>query len=139
MQYMLEGGGPATLAKCRRGGTVAKLPLDKLASRAEAQGFQAAAVDALGGVPCGYKIGATSLQVQRLLSCREPMYSPVLREDEPAGGSTSRIPAGTARRRMRVMARDFPASGETPDAASLRSASAPLSPLEPLRIGGHPP
>ena len=127
MECMLEGGGPATLARCRRGGTVAKLPLDKLAIRAEAQAFQAAAVDALGGVPCGYKIGATSLEAQRLLSCREPIYSPVLSEDVLAGGSTFRIPQGLLGVECEfgfVMARDFPASGETPDAASLRSAIA---------------
>jgi 2-keto-4-pentenoate hydratase len=127
MAYRLDSGDPATLARCRRGGTLAKLPLDKLASRAEAEAFQAAAVDALGGVPCGYKIGATSLEVQRLLSCREPIYSPVLSEDVLAGGSRFPIPQGLLGAECEfgfVMARDFPAAGETPDAAALRSAIA---------------
>jgi 2-keto-4-pentenoate hydratase len=127
MEQMLAGSGPATLARCRRGGTVAKLPLDKLASRAEAQAFQAAVIDALCGVPCGYKIGATSPAVQQLLSCREPIYSPVLSEDVLAGGSTFRIPQGFLGVECEfgfVMARDFPASDEAPDAASLRSAIA---------------
>jgi len=127
MEQRLEGEGPAMLARCRRGGTVAKLALDKLASRAEAEAFQAAAVAALGGVRCGYKIGATSLEVQRLLSCREPIYAPVLSEDVLAGGSRFRIPQGLLGVECEfgfVMARDFPAAGETPDAAALRSAIA---------------
>jgi 2-keto-4-pentenoate hydratase len=65
--------------------------------------------------------------VQLLLSCREPIYSPVLREDVLAGGSTFRIPQGLLGIECEfgfVMARDFPASGETPDPASLRSAIA---------------
>jgi 2-keto-4-pentenoate hydratase len=127
MEHRLEGGGPAALARSRRGGTIAQLPLDKLASRAEAEAFQAVAVDALGGVPCGYKIGATSPEVQRLLSCREPIYAPVLSEDVLAGGSTFRLPQGLLGVECEfgfVMARDFPASGETPDAAALRSAIA---------------
>ena len=127
MAYRLESGDAATLARCRRGGTLAKLPLDKLASRTEAEAFQAAAVDALGGVPCGYKIGATSLEVQRLLSCREPIYSPVLSEDVLGGGSRFPMPQGLLGVECEfgfVMARDFPAAGETPDAAALRSAIA---------------
>jgi 2-keto-4-pentenoate hydratase len=102
--------GPVTLAKCRRGGTASLLPLDKLASRAEAEAFQAAAVSALGGVPCGYKIGATSVEVQRLLSCHEPIYSPILSEDVLQNGSTFRIPRGLLGVECEfgfVMGRDF--------------------------------
>jgi 2-keto-4-pentenoate hydratase len=50
-----------------------------------------------------------------------------LSEDVLAGGSTFRIPQGLLGIECEfgfVMARDFPASGETPDAASLRSAIA---------------
>jgi hypothetical protein len=60
-----------TLARCRRARTLCRLPLDKFDSRADAEAFQAAAVQALGGSRCGYKIGATSLEVQRLLNCDE--------------------------------------------------------------------
>jgi hypothetical protein len=47
VEHALGISGPVTLAKCRRSGTVSLLPLDKLASRAEAEAFQAAAVNAL--------------------------------------------------------------------------------------------
>jgi 2-keto-4-pentenoate hydratase len=123
----LEISGPVTLAKCRRGGTVSLLPLDKLASRAEAEAYQAAAVSALGGVPCGYKVGATSVEVQRLLSCHEPIYSPILSEDVLPNGSTFRIPRGLLGVECEfgfVMGRDFPAPAEASDIAALRSAIA---------------
>ena len=68
MGHLLDGGGPAELAACRRAGTLSRLPLHELGSRADAEAFQGAAVRALGGEPCGYKIGATSLEVQRLLN-----------------------------------------------------------------------
>jgi 2-keto-4-pentenoate hydratase len=118
---------PVTLANCRRGGTVSRLSLDKLASRAEAEAFQAAAISALGGMPCGYKIGATSVEVQQLLSCHEPFYSPILSEDVLPSGSRFRIPRGLLGVECEfgfVMAHDFPASGEASDIAALRSAIA---------------
>jgi 2-keto-4-pentenoate hydratase len=83
-----------TLARCRRARTLCRLPLDKFGSRAHAEAFQAAAVQALGGNRCGYKIGATSLEVQRLLNCHEPIYAPILSEDVLSGGSTFQIPPG---------------------------------------------
>lgn len=127
MEHALGISGPVTLAKCRRGGTVSLLPLDKLASRAEAEAFQAAAVSALGGVPCGYKIGATSVEVQRLLSCHEPIYSPIISEDVLQSGSTFRIPRGLLGVECEfgfVMGRDFPGPAESSDIAALRSAIA---------------
>jgi 2-keto-4-pentenoate hydratase len=123
----LEMTDPVTLAKCRRAGTVSLLPLDKLAGRAEAEAFQAAAICALGGVPCGYKIGATSVEVQRLLSCHEPIYSPILSEDVLQSGSSFRIPRGLLGVECEfgfVMGRDFPASAEATDIAALQSAVA---------------
>jgi 2-keto-4-pentenoate hydratase len=122
--------GPAfarPLAKSRRAGTVSLLPLDKLSDRAEAEAFQAQAVTALGAVPCGYKIGATSVEVQRLLSCREPIYSPILSEDVLPSRSTFRMPAGLLGVEYEfgfVMDRDFPASAEATDIAELRAAVA---------------
>jgi 2-keto-4-pentenoate hydratase len=127
MEHLLEIGGPMTLAKCRRAGTVSLLPLDKLASRAEAETFQAAAVSAVGGVPCGYKIGATSVEVQLLLNCHEPIYSPIFSEDVLSSGSTFRIPRGLLGVECEfgfVMGRDFPGPTEASDIAALRSAIA---------------
>jgi 2-keto-4-pentenoate hydratase len=125
VKYVFGISDPETLAKCRRGGTVSHLALDRLASRAEAEAFQAAASDALGGEPCGYKIGATSVEVQRLLGCHEPIYSPILSEDVLQSGSTFRIPRGLLGVECEfgfVMSRDFPASAEAADA--VRSAIA---------------
>lgn len=124
---MLEITDPVTLAKCRRAGTVSFLSLGKLAGRAEAEAFQLAAVNALGGVPCGYKIGATSIEVQRLLSCHEPIYSPILTEDVLQSGSTFRIPRGLLGVECEfgfVMGRDFPSSAEAMNIATLQSAVA---------------
>jgi 2-keto-4-pentenoate hydratase len=127
MDYVLGSSDPLTLAKCRRVGTVCRLPLDKLASRAEAEAFQAAAVSALGGVPCGYKIGATSIEVQRLISCHEPIYSPILSEDVLPSGSTFRVPSGLLGVECEfgfVMGRDFPATAKASDTSALQSAIA---------------
>lgn len=94
MTPILDADAPVTLAKCRRAGTVSHLPLNELASRADAEAFQMATVRALGGEACGYKIGATSVEVQQLLNCRIPIYAPILREDVLPSGATFRIPAG---------------------------------------------
>jgi 2-keto-4-pentenoate hydratase len=127
MKYLLGASDPAMLAKCRRDGTVSRLPLDRLGSRAEAEAFQVAAVGALGGMPCGYKIGATSVEVQRLLGCHEPIYSPILSEDVLQSGSTFCVPRGLLGVECEfgfVMGRDFPARAEASDIARLRSAIA---------------
>jgi 2-keto-4-pentenoate hydratase len=127
MEYRLGSDAPGRLAACRRAGAVSLLPLDKIASRAEAEAFQAAAARALGGERCGYKIGATSVEVQRLLSCRDPIYSPILAEDVLESGASFRIPAGLLGLECEfgfLMRRDFPASAEPGDIAALRSAIA---------------
>lgn len=127
MEHLLDVSAPITLAKCRRDGTVSRLPLHKLASRTKAEEFQMAAVRALGGVSCGYKIGATSIEVQQLLNCQEPIHAPILREDVLASGATFRIPAGLLGVECEfgfLMGRDFPKSAEFLDATALRSAVA---------------
>jgi 2-keto-4-pentenoate hydratase len=127
MGHLLDGRGPAELAVCRRAGTLARLPLHELRSRADAEAFQEAAVRALGGEPCGYKIGATSLEVQRLLNVREPNCAPILREHVLASGATFRIPAGLLGLECElgfVMGRDFPTVADVLDLVALRSAIA---------------
>jgi len=122
---LLNANAPSSLADCRRNGTVARIALHELASRAEAEAFQAAAVTALGGNRCGYKIGATSAEVQRLLNCREPIAAPIRREDVLPSGAHFRIPAGLLGVECEfgfVMADDFPRSDEAFDMAGLRSA-----------------
>jgi 2-keto-4-pentenoate hydratase len=86
-----------------------------------------AAVRALGGEACGHKIGATSLEVQRLLNCQEPIHAPILREDVLASGATFRIPAGLLDIECEfgfLMARDFPKSADMLEMAALRSVIA---------------
>lgn len=124
---MLDLSAPAALAACRRAGTLARVRLEDIASRAEAEAFQAAAIAALGGEPCGYKIGATSGEVQQLLACRQPIYAPLLREHVLASGATFPLPAGLMGIECEfgfVMGRDFPATNETADTAGVRSAIA---------------
>jgi 2-keto-4-pentenoate hydratase len=124
---LLNIGAPITLAKCRRAGTLARVRLQDIGSRAEAEAFQAEAIRALGGEPCGYKIGATSSEVQKLLQCREPIYAPLLREHVLASGATFPLPAGLLGIECEfgfVMGRDFPAANETAQIAGARSAIA---------------
>jgi 2-keto-4-pentenoate hydratase len=86
-----------------------------------------AAVRAFGGERCGYKIGATSIEVQQLLNCRGPVQSPIRREDVLASEAEFRIPAGLLGVECEfgfVMQRDFPGSDEALDIAGLRSAIA---------------
>ena len=91
---MLVASAPVMLADCRRAGTLCGLPLHELASRGDAETFQAAAIRALPGEACGYKIGATSAAVQRLLHCSEPFHAPLLRHDVLTSGSRFEVPAG---------------------------------------------
>jgi len=125
MKHMLDVDAPVTLAVCRRAGTVSHLSLHELESRSEAEAFQAAAIRAFRGEACGHKIGATSVEVQRLLSCREPIHAPIFREDVLASGAQFRIPAGLLGIECEfgfLMGRDFPISAEISDIAALRSA-----------------
>lgn len=125
MERLLDIDAPVTLAECRRTGTVKHLPLHKLKSRTEAEAFQVAAVRALGGEACGHKIGATSVEVQQLLSCREPIHAPIVRQDVLVSGATFRIPAGLLGIECEfgfLMGRDFPISAKMSNIAALRSA-----------------
>jgi 2-keto-4-pentenoate hydratase len=100
-------------------------PAARTRDRAQAEAFQAAAVKALGGNPCGYKIGATSAEVQRLLNCREPIEAPIRREDVLASCANFRLPAGLLGVECEfgfVMAHDFPGSDGVLDVERLRSA-----------------
>jgi 2-keto-4-pentenoate hydratase len=124
---LLDVTAPAALAAHRRAGTLSPLRLDDIAGRAEAEAFQAKAIEALGGEPCGYKIGATNSEVQQLLQCREPIYAPLLREHVLASGATFPLPAGLMGIECEfgfVMGRDFPTANETTDIAAARSAVA---------------
>jgi 2-keto-4-pentenoate hydratase len=122
---LLDANAPSALADCRRAGTVSPIALHELTSRAAAEAFQASAVAALGGTRCGYKIGATSDEVQRLLNCREPIEAPIRREDVLTSGGKFSIPTGLLGVECEfgfVMARDFPASADALDLAALRAA-----------------
>ena len=124
---MLNDDAPLLLAQCRRAGTLARVPLDEIATRADAEAFQAAAVKALGGTPCGYKIGATSSEVQQWLGCREPIQAPIRREDVLASSATFPVPPGLLGVECEfafLMGRDFPASSELLNLTALRSAIA---------------
>jgi 2-keto-4-pentenoate hydratase len=122
---LLDADAALALADCRRAGTASRIPLHELTNRAAAEAFQTAAVTALGGNRCGYKIGATSGEVQRLLNCREPIAAPIRREDMLGSGASFRIPAGLLGVECEfgfVLARDFPVSDDPLDVARLRSA-----------------
>ena len=124
---MFDADGPVRLAECRRAGTVSYLPIHELKGRAEAEAWQAAAVSARGGEACGHKIGATSMEVQRILSCREPIHGPVLREDVLASGAAFRIPAGLLGIECEfgfLMGEDFRMPAEKSNIPALRSAIA---------------
>ena len=124
MRHALDAAAPLALARCRREGILSDLPLHEFSSRAEAEQFQFDALQALAGTFCGYKIGATSLEVQQLLSCREPIYAPIRREDVLAGGVSFMIPAGLLGVECEygfLMGQDFPAAGEALTIAALRS------------------
>ena len=127
MAYMSAIEASAALANCRRAGTLTNLPLHQLGSRTDAEAFQMAALTALGGEPCGYKIGATSVEVQQRLNCKEPIHAPILRQDLLVSGSTLRIPEGILGMECEfgfLMGRDFPISADISDIAALQSAIA---------------
>jgi 2-keto-4-pentenoate hydratase len=127
MKHVLDAAAPLTLAKSRREGILSDLPLHEFSSRAQAEQFQSDALHALGGTFCGYKIGATSLEVQQLLSCREPIYAPIRREDVLAAGASFMIPAGLLGVECEygfLMGQDFPGAGEALTIDALRSGIA---------------
>jgi 2-keto-4-pentenoate hydratase len=127
MKPALDTAAALTLAECRRDGILSDLPLHEFSSRAEAEHFQLDALKALGGTFCGYKIGATSREVQRVLSCGEPIYAPIRRDDLLAGGASFMIPAGFLGAECEYgfeMGRDFPRADETLNVDALRSGIA---------------
>jgi 2-keto-4-pentenoate hydratase len=127
MQEPLDPGAPAMLAACRRAGTVCALRLDRLAGRDAAEAFQKAALDALGGEACGYKIGATSVEVQRLVGCGAPFFSPILRGHVLESGVAFAIPAGLLGVECEfgfVMGRDVAHADDASDTGLLQSAVA---------------
>ena len=125
MAVQFDATTPATLAQCRRAGTISNLPLHQLASRAEAEAFQIAAVRTLRRKSCGYKIGATSPATQQMLQCREPFYGPLARENLLSNGAAFRMPAGVLGIECEFgfrMAHNFPTPSEALTKANLRSA-----------------
>ena len=122
-----HSGHAATLAACRRAGTLAHLPLHELLSADDAEAVQARAVAALGWTACGYKIGATNLAVQQALACTEPVSGPLFREAELASGAEFRFGPGLLGLESEFafeMARDYPGRGGVLDLASLADAVA---------------
>jgi 2-keto-4-pentenoate hydratase len=122
-----HSGHAATLAACRRAGTLAHLPLHELLSADDAEAVQAKAVAALGWTACGYKIGATNLAVQQALACTEPVSGPLFREAELASGAEFRAGPGLLGLESEFafkMARDYPGRDGVLDLASLADAVA---------------
>jgi 2-keto-4-pentenoate hydratase len=122
-----HSGHAATLAACRRAGTLAHLPLHELLSAEDAETVQAQAVAALGWTACGYKIGATNLAVQQALACTEPVAGPLFREAEFASGAEFRSSPGLLGLESEFafeMARDFPGPDGVLDLSSLVEAIA---------------
>jgi 2-keto-4-pentenoate hydratase len=127
MKPALDEAARLELAQCRREGTLCELALHELPSREQAEQFQLDAVEALGGTVCGYKIGATSRQVQQLLSCREPIYAPIRREDVLAPAASFMVPAGLMGVECEfgfLLAQDFPTAVGAPTVDALRSSIA---------------
>ena len=115
------------LAACRRRGETSALPLHEIASLEQAEAVQAVAVAAYGGQRCGYKIGATSPGVQRMLGCEEPFFAPLFANDMVESGATYRLPPGLLGIECEfafVMARAYPAAGEAPSPDTLADAIA---------------
>jgi 2-keto-4-pentenoate hydratase len=120
-----HSGHAATLAACRRAGTLAHLPLHELLSADDAEAVQAQAVAALGWTACGYKIGATNLAVQQALACTEPVSGPLFREAELPSGAEFRLPPGVLGLESEFafrLARDYPGRDGVLDLASLADA-----------------
>jgi 2-keto-4-pentenoate hydratase len=104
-----------------------RLPLDEIASRIEAEALQTRAVQALGRYRCGYKIGATSPEAQRLLQSPEPFFAPIFAEDILESGAEYPRPAGLLGIECEfafVIARAYPEPGETIERRTLAAAIA---------------
>jgi 2-keto-4-pentenoate hydratase len=126
MSEGLASADAVRLADARRARRLVHLPLHELGDRAGAQRFQAAAMQSLGGAACGYKIGATSAEVQRRLGCREPFHGPVLHEHVLANGSRFPVVPGMLGLECEFgfrMGSDVPLPGRKLDLAAIRAAA----------------
>lgn len=128
---MLDLAAPKRLAACRRAGTLARVRLQDIASRAEAEAFQVEAIQALGGELAATK---SAQQTAKCSTCCS------------AGSRfTRRFCASTCWRAARrfcfapaswasnaefgfVMGRDFPAANEEADIDA--AWSAPIAALQ---------
>lgn len=115
------------LAEARRANRLADLPLHTLPGRREAEQVQAEAVAVMEGQRVGYKIGATSDELQRLLACNQPIYAPVFAEDVIESGADYPLPAGFLGIECEFafeMAQPCPGPGEAVTRESLSAAVA---------------
>ncbi len=133
------------LAAARRDGTLVDLDLEaEIQDLQTAWAVQAAAVAAYGDRRIGYKIGATSAEVQAKIGCDAPFFAPLFAGDVQAPGAV--IPIRPDYRAIECefafkMARDFPGPGEqaTPEAAAEAVAAChPALEIIGNRIGGTP-
>jgi len=115
------------LAAARRDGTYADVDWTEVTDNSSAMAVQAAAVSAYGGRQIGYKIGATSQAAQAIVGCDGPFYGPMAANDAHYAGD--QVPwldhyRGVECEFAFTMTRDYPASGETIDPQSIKTAVA---------------
>ncbi len=83
----------AALAEARaRGQRLENLPGGLPVDQASAYAIQRAASAARGMATCGWKIGATSPETQRLLGADQPMAAPLFEAERQADGAVIKIP-----------------------------------------------
>lgn len=124
MTHSLGDSAPDALAKARNAGTTADIPLHTFADADAAYAFQADAVEAISGSPCGYKVGATSEAAQTMLNCPGPFHAPVLEQHVLESGASFTLPDGLPGVECEfgfVLARDYPEGGAA-DMDTLRDA-----------------
>lgn len=85
----------ADLAQARRQGRRSSTPPIAPESEAEAYAVQDLAVTHLGWIRCGYKLGATSEEAQKIIRCSGPFLAPLFREQVHGAGGTVPLPDGT--------------------------------------------
>ncbi|MBZ8133392.1 2-keto-4-pentenoate hydratase [Afifella sp. IM 167] len=115
----------AVLAAARTSGEYANLDLGAVEDRAFAEAVQASAIEAFGGSPVGYKIGATNEAAQKATGAPGPWFAPLLDTDIREDGSTLAWKdhyRGVECEFAFRMARTYPMVGETPGADSLKEA-----------------
>lgn len=123
----------AALAAARRGdGPPVDRDLDReVATEADAETIQAAAIKAYGASIVGYKIGATSEEAQTTMRCDHPFFGPLFDRDLYRPGDT--LPFRDTLRCAECeiafrMGRDYPAPGETVTMEGLLGAVASCHP-----------